>query len=81
MKSEKILEWIEKVTAWALAGLLIFVGLGRLPLNPTNIFDFANSLYYFAVAVIICPKTPIGYYKRLLFGFVAFLCGVYMELI
>ncbi|MUG91725.1 hypothetical protein F7734_04210 [Scytonema sp. UIC 10036] len=81
MKMDKILDWIEKIVVWALTGLLIFVGLGRFPLSPTSLLDFADSLYYFAVAIVVCPKTPIGFYKRLLLCFLSFLYGVWMKLI
>ncbi|MFL9458170.1 hypothetical protein AB0758_45010 [Tolypothrix bouteillei VB521301_2] len=81
MKRYKIFEWIEKIIVWSLTGMLCFVGLGRLPVSPTSFFDFAASFYYFSVAVVICPKTPLSFNKKLIFGFITFLYGVWMGLI
>ncbi|MEH2186628.1 MAG: hypothetical protein V7K64_10725 [Nostoc sp.] len=81
MKSDKILGWIEKIVVWSLMGTLCLVGLGRLPINPTSLFDFTASFYYFAVAVVICPKTPLSFNKKLIFGFIAFMYGVWFGLI
>ena len=81
MKSDKLLGWMEKIVVWSLTGLLFFVGLGSFPVNPTNFFDFATSFYYFSVAVVICPKTPLSFNKKLVFGFIAFLYGAWVGLI
>ncbi|MDF5727687.1 MAG: hypothetical protein PUP92_06510 [Rhizonema sp. PD38] len=81
MKGAQLLGWIEQIVIWSLTGLLFFVGLGSFPVNPTSFFDFAASFYYLVVAVIICPKTPLSFNKRLIFGFIAFLCGMWVGLI
>lgn len=81
MKCDKFLGLIEKIVVWSLTGLLFFVGLGSLPVNPTNFFDFAASFYYFSVAIVICPSTPLSFNKKLVFGFIAFLYGVWVGLI
>ncbi|NMF63250.1 hypothetical protein DP113_34480 (plasmid) [Brasilonema octagenarum UFV-E1] len=81
MKLDKLLSWIEKIVVWFLIGMLCFVGLGSLPVNPTSFFDFAASLYYLLAAVVVCPKTPLSFNKRLVFGFIAFFYGVWVGLI
>jgi hypothetical protein len=81
MDINKILGWIETIVVWFLIVMLCLVGLGRLPVNPTSLFDFSASFYYFTVAVIICPKTPLSFNNKLVLGFIAFLYGVYFGLI
>lgn len=81
MKYDKFLEWLETIVVWSLTGMLCFVGLGTLPVNPTSLFDFTASLYYFAVAIVICPKTHLSFNKRLIFGFIAFFMGLITGLI
>jgi hypothetical protein len=81
MKLNKAVLWIENLVIWSLTGLLFLVGLGSLPVNPTSFFDFAASFYYLVVAAVICPKIPLSFNKRLLFGFIAFLYGLWVGLI
>ncbi|PMB40547.1 hypothetical protein CEN40_22135 [Fischerella thermalis CCMEE 5205] len=81
MKGSEILDLVEKVCNWSLVGLLCFVGLGSMPINPTSVVDYGSSLYYFTIAVIVCPKTPLHINKKLVFGMVAFLYGIWMGLI
>lgn len=81
MNSSKLLGCIDNIVIWSLIGMLCLVGLGRLPVNPTSLFDFTASFYYFSVAVVICPKTPLSFNKKLVFAFIAFLYGVYFGLI
>ncbi len=81
MKVNKFVDSTEKICVWSMTGLLCFVGLGNLPINPTSFFDFADSFYYFSVATVVCPKTPLSFNKKLIFVFIAFFYGVWTGLI
>ncbi|BAY19932.1 hypothetical protein NIES21_58020 (plasmid) [Anabaenopsis circularis NIES-21] len=81
MNFNQLLGWIENIVVWSLIGMLCLVGLGRLPINPTSLFDFTASFYYFSVAVVICPKTPLSFNNKLILGFIAFSYGVCFGLI
>lgn len=77
----KILDTIEAVCGWLIMGLLCFIGLGLLPVKSTNLADYALSLFYFAYAVIVCPKMPLQMKQRYLLIFIFYFYGIWAGLI
>lgn len=82
--NKKVLDIADTVVAWFITGLLFFLGVGTLPVaasSSTSLANYSPQFYYFLLAAIICPKTPLPEYQKLLLVFVAFLFGIWTGLL